>query len=167
VEVEWAWSPANNRLNAYYIAATRKHWVLWNRWFDDNCIPWRWHWQPVGIVPRKGIDRKEAAVHLLIEFWKIEASLDTDHFHWIDQVGLLSVEEVMAIGREVWGPQEDDAESTPGTPIEKAFEQLPADHPLFKAGFIIGMTRSARNADKATPSPSAIGNSLEPEKPTE
>jgi hypothetical protein len=98
-QVEWAWSPMHNRIDAYYIHATRNHWILWMRSFDDNW--WRWYWQPVAVVNRKGVEAKDAAIHLLREFWKFEVSRDTDHFHWINNDGLLSVEELEALGREV------------------------------------------------------------------
>ena len=43
------------------------------------------------------------ANHLLIEYWKNEAEYQgLDEYHWINNTGLISVEEMHAIAREVW-----------------------------------------------------------------
>jgi hypothetical protein len=100
-QVEWAWSPMHNRLDAYYLHRGRRHWVLLSQYWDDN---WgKWEWADVGYVPRKGISRHQAAVHLLLEYWKSEVTdSDLDEFHWINTAGCLSVSELMAIARVVW-----------------------------------------------------------------
>jgi hypothetical protein len=101
-QVEWAWSPMHNRLDAYYLHRGRRHWVLWVRYWDDN---WgHWDWVAAACVPRKGVSEREAAVHLLLELWKHEViEADLDHFHWINEDVYLSVAELAAIGRHVWG----------------------------------------------------------------
>ena len=54
-------------------------------------------------VARKGVTERQAATHLLIDVWRAEcADGSLDHFHWINEDGLLSVEDLMAIGRAVW-----------------------------------------------------------------
>lgn len=100
-QVEWAWSPAHCRLDAYYVHRGRTHWVLWTRYWDDN---WgRWEWLAAAAVARRGITERQAAVHLLIDAWRAERSDGSlDHFHWINEDGLLSVADLMAIGRAVW-----------------------------------------------------------------
>ena len=100
-QMEWAWSPMNNRLDAYYLHRGRAHWVLWTRYWDDN---WgRWEWVAAAAVARRGVTERQAATHLLIDFWRAErAEGSLDHFHWINEGGLLSVEDLMAIGRVVW-----------------------------------------------------------------
>ena len=100
-QVEWAWSPMHNRIDAYYLHRGRTHWVLWSRYYDDN---WgRWEWAAAACVPRKGVTEQQAAVHLLIEFWKEEAAENyVDQFHWINKSKGLSVAELMAIARIVW-----------------------------------------------------------------
>ena len=35
-QVEWAWSPAHSRLDAYYLHRGRTHWSLWSKYWDDN-----------------------------------------------------------------------------------------------------------------------------------
>lgn len=100
-QVEWAWSPAHERLDAYYIHRSRRFWILWILHFDDN---WeKWEWLPVGSVPLRQATEKEAAVHLLIDFWKFAKDNGSlDHFHWINEGGFLSVEEWREVGRTVW-----------------------------------------------------------------
>ena len=104
-QVEWAWSPAHNRLNAYYLHRGRSHWSLWLKYWDDN---WgRWNQIAVGCVPRRGVDQKQAAVYLLLEFWTFDAQENSvDEFHWINEDGFLSIAELAAIAREVWGEAE-------------------------------------------------------------
>ena len=100
-QVEWAWSPMHNRLDAYYLHRGRKHWLMWIRYFDDN---WgKWEWSPVACVSRKGITERQAATHLLIEFWRHDARYrDVDRFHWINEGAFLTVADLSAIGRHVW-----------------------------------------------------------------
>jgi hypothetical protein len=45
-QVEWAWSPAHNRLDSYYLNKGRTHWSLWSRYLNDNDYPWKWVWVP-------------------------------------------------------------------------------------------------------------------------
>jgi hypothetical protein len=100
-QVEWAWSPMHIRLDAYYLHRGRTHWLLWSRYWDDN---WgKWGWAAVACVAKKDVSERQAAVHLLVEFWKEEAEESSvDHYHWINEDGYLSVAELAAIAREVW-----------------------------------------------------------------
>ena len=43
-QAEWAWSPWNNRIDNYHISldSTRRRWVFWSSWLDDNGLPWQW-----------------------------------------------------------------------------------------------------------------------------
>jgi hypothetical protein len=101
-QVEWAWSPAHNRIDAYYLHRARRHWILWLRYWDDN---WgKWDWEPVGCVDRKGVTERQAAIHLLLDFWKEQTDEeDLDQFHWINEEGNLTVSDMTAIARAVWG----------------------------------------------------------------
>ena len=48
-------------------------------------------------------DEKTIATHLILELWKFDAKHhDVDHFHWLNNTGLLNFEEVQAIAKEVW-----------------------------------------------------------------
>jgi hypothetical protein len=104
-QVEWAWSPMHNRIDAYHLHRGRTHWSLWSKYWDDN---WgQWNWIAIGCVHRQGVEEKQAAVHLLLDFWKGQAEEeDLDHFHWINEDAYLSVAEVMAIARNTWGMQD-------------------------------------------------------------
>ena len=103
VHVEWGETPVHNGVNAFYIEGRRRYWLLWNRWLDDNDFRTRWRWALAGHCPRAGIDRRCAAIHLLIANWVAEESAPDDDDHWINETGLLSVEEIRAIARAVRG----------------------------------------------------------------
>ena len=91
----------STRLDAYYLQGRRGFWVLWMRYLEGR---FTWEWAAVGCVKRKGVGEREAAIHLLLEYWKFQAGEDgLDHFHWINEAAYLSVADVMAIAREVWG----------------------------------------------------------------
>ena len=103
-QVEWAWSPAHSRLDAYYLHRGRTHWSLWSKYWDDN---WgRWNQIAVGYGPSRGVDQKQAAVYLLLEFWAYDAQENSvDEFHWINEDGFISIAELAAIAREVWSEE--------------------------------------------------------------
>jgi hypothetical protein len=100
-QVEWAWSPMNNRIDAYYLHKGRTHWSLWSRYWDDNWS--QWSDMAIGCVPRRGVSEYQAAVFLLLEFWRGETAENTlDKFHWINETEYLGVGDLAAIVREVW-----------------------------------------------------------------
>jgi len=100
--VEWAWAPAHDRMDAYYLHRGRGYWILWIRYWDESEN--KWEWNAVGFVPRKSVTERQAAVYLLLEFWKFDAKeSNVDQFHWINEGAYLSVAELAAIAREVWG----------------------------------------------------------------
>ena len=69
-QVEWAWSPAHNRLDAYYLHRGRSHWSLWTKFWDNNLMGWEQF--TVGYVPRRGADR--AATGFEISFSRNSSS---------------------------------------------------------------------------------------------
>ncbi len=100
--VEWAWSPAHNRIDNYYLNPKRKHCFLWNNWLDDGDI-WTWHWDVLACTPAIKSDERTIAAHILMDHWKEDAKYnDLDRYHWINNSGCLSVEDIRAIAREVW-----------------------------------------------------------------
>ena len=100
-QTEWAWSPYHNRLDAYHLHRGRRHWILWNNYWDFNWS--KWEWEPVGSVGRQEATERQAAVYLLVEFRKEEArESDVDQFHWINEGAYLSVADLMLIARAVW-----------------------------------------------------------------
>ena len=60
---EWAWSPMNNRLDAYHISTNRQrsHWILWSYWPDDNEWIWKWKSTLMAYGTKKGVDKKTAS----------------------------------------------------------------------------------------------------------
>jgi hypothetical protein len=100
-QVEWSWSPMNSRIDAYYLSRSRMHWILWIYFFDD--YEGVWEWVAVGNVPRKQASQKQAAVHLLVDYWRLEkVESELDHCHQINQADFLSVSEWRTIARLVW-----------------------------------------------------------------
>ena len=91
----------HNRLDAYYLHKGKTQWSLWLKYWDDN---WGvWQDTCIGTVHRRGVDQKQAAVYLLLEFWAFDAiEGDLDQYHWINEAGHLSVAELEAISRLVW-----------------------------------------------------------------
>ena len=105
-QVEWAWDPSHDRIDSYYICSNckRSHWFLWLRCPDDNAWDLRMNSLLYAYCPRRTLDRKTAAIQLLLYSWRYEAAeSDRDHFDWINDTGLLGVPEVQAIARAVWG----------------------------------------------------------------
>jgi len=101
--VEWAWSPAHGRIDNYYINPRRTGWLLWNNWVEDGGAPWTWHWDLMAYGNRCQSDEKTIAIHLLQAVWKFDEKYhDVEHFHWVNNTGLLDIEELEAIAREVW-----------------------------------------------------------------
>lgn len=103
-QFEWAWGPNNSLLVAYYLSTNRErtHWLLWVRPYDDN---WgKWDEPQVQVyAPKQNVPAKTAAAYLLLDSWTEEIRESSlDHFHWINKVDFLSVEELHAIGRVVW-----------------------------------------------------------------
>jgi len=102
---EWAWSPIHNRIDAYHIAKddVQKHWVLWSEWLDNNAIPICLKHYVYAMCPEKHVDLKAAAIYLLMDVWEFEHdNIELDKFHFLDNIGLLSVGEFNAIGRHIW-----------------------------------------------------------------
>ena len=49
-------------------------------------------------------DLEAIAIHMLRQTWEQESKhASIDHYHWINDTGLLSVDQVQAIARTVWG----------------------------------------------------------------
>ena len=107
-QTEWAWSPWHNRLDAYYLHKGRTHWLIWVGDYDDE--GWgngRWKYSPAVAVPIKGIAEEQAAVYLLLEYWRNQSGDETlDHYHLIGEEGLLKVPQIQAIASIVWDEQE-------------------------------------------------------------
>jgi hypothetical protein len=104
-QVEWAWTPTHNRLDAYYLDETMSHWILWSGSWNFNRS--EFNWAPIACVARQGVTQRQAAVHLLIAFWRFDAENNKlDEYHWINDADYLSVADISAIAREVWGGEE-------------------------------------------------------------
>jgi hypothetical protein len=101
--VEWAWSPVNSRFDSYYLNPRGRYWLLWVRWQNEDEWNHPWEWTLYAYGPRKGVDLKTAATYLLLDAWKAEKeNSDLDHYFLIDEPGLLSIEDISEIARNVW-----------------------------------------------------------------
>ena len=101
--VEWSWSPMHHRIDNYYLNPRRTSWLLWNNDLDDGTVPWSWHWLLYAHCAKAKCDEKTIAIHLIKALWESEAEHQAvDQYHWINNTGLLSVEEIQALGRAVW-----------------------------------------------------------------
>ena len=101
--VEWAWSPAHNRMDHYYLNLKPNQYFLWNHYLDDLSTPWRWEWLFLSYANKCDKDFKKISTHMLIDFWEKERDFQgLDHYHLIDKTDLLDAEGVEAIARERW-----------------------------------------------------------------
>jgi hypothetical protein len=117
-QVEWAWSPMHNRIDAYHISMDSNHsrWVLWLSCFDDSGYRWRWELVSALSTPRAGVSKKQAAIAMLEQLWREETEdIDLDQYHWINDADFLNVGEVAEIARIVWKPR--------SMPVNKTSEQ--------------------------------------------
>lgn len=104
--VEWAWGPAHDRLDSYYLNPRGKYWLLWIRWLDDNEWEPKWKWSLYAYGPKRSVDAKAAATYLLMDAWLAEKEASSlDHFFLIDEAGSLSAAELTEIAEVVW-PEE-------------------------------------------------------------
>lgn len=114
-QVEWAWSPMNNRVAAYYLSqdTARTHWVLWSSLLNDHDIPWWWYTiDSVQVLPRKGVSKETAAMVLLTAYFKWQERFELlDHYHWINSEGFLSVGDLKLAADIAWngfGVEDED-----------------------------------------------------------
>lgn len=101
-QVEWAWSPMHSRIDAYVLSHDRRHWFLWKQWFDDDED--RWATRLAARCRRGGLSAEDAAMILLAALLdELRRDEHLDHFHWINNTGLLDVGQIDAVARHVWG----------------------------------------------------------------
>ena len=101
--VEWAWSPAHNRMDHYYLNLKPNHFFLWNHYLDDLSIPWKWEWLFLSYASKCKGDLKAISAHMFLKHWKTECEdQGLDHYHFIGNTGLLNVEDIQALAREIW-----------------------------------------------------------------
>jgi hypothetical protein len=90
-------------MDHYYLNLKPNHWFLWNHWLDDCSEPWKWEWNFLSYASTGSKDLKAIASYMILDFWEKEREFqELDHYHFINNTGLLSVEEIQAVSREVW-----------------------------------------------------------------
>lgn len=101
-QAEWAWSPMNNRLSAFYLHRGRRFWSVFERYFDDNWM--RWEWQQRAVLPLAQATERQAAFWLMVELMKFDRNRsDVEEWHWIGETATLDIPDIKAIAHEVWG----------------------------------------------------------------
>lgn len=101
LQIEFAQTPMNCGVSGFYIEARRTYWMLWERYLVDDGYRQSWCWQASGYCLRRGVDERTAAVGLMTAFWTMANETPDDDDYWINETGLLSMEEIRAISREV------------------------------------------------------------------
>ena len=103
-QVEWAWSPMNTRIDAYYLPMCSHHrcWVLWRKSFDDNWGEWMAP-EAAAVSARCALGRDAAARLLLLAYWQVQRTQDVDRFHWINEDELLSAGALTEVANAAWG----------------------------------------------------------------
>ena len=100
----WSWSPMHSRIDAYYLNFRNSYWRLWVR--DCEAICWNTpdeEWFLGAYCLKRRATVREASLYLIMDLWKLDArEADLDHFHHINDEGLLSVAEFRTLGRLVW-----------------------------------------------------------------
>jgi hypothetical protein len=105
--LEWSETPFNERMESYYLQHGRTHWILWIEQYDDNWGKWE---KPFAIArcPWKGVAGGDAAMTLLAAVLREQQR--RYHSDWgrfyINDTGLLSMEELDAVADAVWGDGE-------------------------------------------------------------
>jgi len=111
--VEWAWSPAHNRVDGYELSLSEdeSHWIFWFvcPCLNQECeevLPWD-NEDPLSqaslCCSAEGVDEHRAAAILLKAFWEEEVKFqDLDKYHLLNDTGILSVHWVESIADTVW-----------------------------------------------------------------
>jgi len=107
-QVEWAWSPMNMRIDAYYLSMCRhhRHWVLWVKGYNDNWSRWM-GLSALAVASRAGLPVYAAARPMLHECWMQERDGGLDRFHWVNESRLLDAGELAEVAAAVWGDAAD------------------------------------------------------------
>ncbi|MCW5716750.1 MAG: hypothetical protein KIS68_02850 [Bauldia sp.] len=103
-QAEWAWSPMNNRLSAFYLHRGRRYWSIFDRAYDEDGPQSRWQWYQRAVVPLRQASAKQAAFWLMVELMKFDHDeAFVEEWHWIGEAGELGIAETKAIAHIVWG----------------------------------------------------------------
>ena len=104
--VEWAWSPMHSRADSYYLGARRTHWLLWICWQDDNSWDPKSQWTLYAYGPKRGVAARDAAIYLLLDAWRAEREKSSlGPYHFIEDTGMLSVDDLEAVAEAAWGEE--------------------------------------------------------------
>lgn len=133
-QLEWAWGPMHSAINAFYLTRGRYGWVLWLKYFDDNYGRWD---EPIAVqVCSFGNQNKEASAMLMLAAYlkELHDHYDRDHYHWINEDGLLSVAEIEAVGRHVWKNQMSQSELLDANEIQRVLNLSTSSSNFLRSG---------------------------------
>jgi len=100
-QAEWSWSPFHSRLNAFYICKSKKYWILYSNYLDDDDETWIWN--PVASVPVEQANERLAAIWLVIDYMIFDRDNGSvEEWHMINEEGFLKTSEITAIANFVW-----------------------------------------------------------------
>ena len=70
---------------------------------DDHSVTWKWEWSFLSYAVKCEGDLKSISTYMLLDFWEKESKFQgLDHYHFIGNTGLLDVEDIQAVAREIW-----------------------------------------------------------------
>jgi len=118
-QLEWAWSPMNNRIQTWTITQSKckRFYLLETGLFNDESLflhydeednvidgPEAWEFHSLGYCEvSRGLSLREHATLLLHDALLAEIKdCDLDHYHWINSEDLLNCSDLEAIARSVW-----------------------------------------------------------------
>ena len=99
----WSWSPANDRLDTYYLTSNsgRTHWILWFSFQDPE--DYKQIRVPRAYCSKKGLSDKDAAMFLLFMMFRREQDAGEDPGSWAEVTpGLLSSEQLSVLATMLW-----------------------------------------------------------------
>jgi hypothetical protein len=105
VEVAWSWGPMNSRQSRYLISGDRegRHWLLWERHFDDNYGRWERTAQVVAHAAKGGVTEAVAAARMLAACWRREIKeAKLDEFHQVLSNGVVAEEDLAQLAKHLW-----------------------------------------------------------------
>jgi hypothetical protein len=102
--IEWRWSLYNNRMESYFLQRSRWHWILWEKYYDDNWGRWEKPFAKARCPRTDPNLEKDIAITLLAAVLREEIRhYDSDPGRFdVSEAGLLDIEELNIVADTVW-----------------------------------------------------------------
>ena len=99
--VEWTESHYHERIESYYLGRTKTKFELWCHFYDDNYG--KYEWCRCLITDKAELSSEAIASELLRFIWVAESDgTSSGQFDIVTEEGLLTEDQIFAIGAEVW-----------------------------------------------------------------